>query len=396
MKRRPLLVLLVLLVAVALAAGALMAVPLLSPGPSPTTRFATARLVVSLPRAGARRPQTDGIMNAVRLAVAEVNARVVSRDTVFAIEVDARDSSDDAGVWREEIERANAESAVNDPATVAYIGPGTATAARVVAPIAARGSLVVISPVLTAPALTKRGYDDDLYAAMHPSGARVFARVIPADDVQAAAMAHWAKEGGLAPAAVVSDESAYGRTLAKAFGEAAGRVSLALAAGEPARFVYLAGTAVESFAERIPGLRQPAQSVVGGSEVLLSDAFLTRAGATAQGTVATFVGRPVERYSGPAAEFARAYRDRYAQAPDPYAIFGYEAARLALDAVSRAGADRSKVREAVFATKDFESALGTWSIDAQGDTTFASFQLYVARALPGQRIAWAWDREIKP
>lgn len=395
MKRRALLFVVALVTIIAVAAGAYVAIPLVSPTSEPT-RVSNARIVVSLPRAGARRPQSDGVANAVRLAVAQVNGRVVFRNTVVSIEVEVRDSSGDDGIWQESIERDSIERAANDPATIAYIGPGNLAAARLVAPVAARASLVVISPVLTAPAITKRGYDDDVYAATNPGGTRVFARVIPADDVHAAAMARWAKDGGLAPASVESDGSPYGRALAKAFNDAAGRVGLPLSSRDTPRFVYLAGGTIDSFAERLPQLRQGAERIVGGSEVLLGDAFLARARAHAQGAVATFVGKPIERYTGHAAEFARAYRDSYAQTPDPYAIFGYEAARLALDAVARSGAERAKVREAVFATKDFEGALGRWSIDAQGDTTFAALQLYVARPLPGDRVAWAWDREIRP
>jgi len=34
--------------------------------------------------------------------------------------------------------------------------------------------------------------------------------------------------------------------------------------------------------------------------------------------------------------------------------------------------DRAAVRDAVFATKDFNSVLGTFSIDANGDTTITT------------------------
>jgi ABC-type branched-subunit amino acid transport system substrate-binding protein len=221
MKRRSLLLGLSVVAILAVAAGAYVAMPLVQPESPRPTRVSTARLMVSLPRAGARRPQADGIVNAVRLAVSEVNGRVVAHDTVISIDVEVRDSSGDDGTWQESIERESIERAVNDPATIAYIGPGNLTAARLVAPFAARASLAVISPVLTAPGLTKAGYDDDLHAAANPGGTRVFARVIPADDVQAAAMARWAKDGGLAPASIESDDSPYGKTLAKAFTDAA-------------------------------------------------------------------------------------------------------------------------------------------------------------------------------
>jgi branched-chain amino acid transport system substrate-binding protein len=56
-----------------------------------------------------------------------------------------------------------------------------------------------------------------------------------------------------------------------------------------------------------------------------------------------------------------------------YAIYGYEATRVALDAIQRAGVkDRASIRDAVFATRDFEGVLGTWSFDANGDTSLTT------------------------
>jgi len=47
--------------------------------------------------------------------------------------------------------------------------------------------------------------------------------------------------------------------------------------------------------------------------------------------------------------------------------------RVALDAMRRVGKkDRNAVREAVFATKDFDGILGRWSFDANGDTTLTT------------------------
>ena len=59
--------------------------------------------------------------------------------------------------------------------------------------------------------------------------------------------------------------------------------------------------------------------------------------------------------------------------PEAYAAYGYESAKVALDAIRRAGrADRAAVREAVFATRSYEGVLGTWSFDANGDTSLAA------------------------
>ena len=71
-------------------------------------------------------------------------------------------------------------------------------------------------------------------------------------------------------------------------------------------------------------------------------------------------------------------RDR-TQTVDPYAIYGYETMALALDVLKRAGDkanDRAEVVKALLATKDRESVLGTYSIDANGDTSLTDYGLY--------------------
>ena len=66
--------------------------------------------------------------------------------------------------------------------------------------------------------------------------------------------------------------------------------------------------------------------------------------------------------------------------PDPYAIYGYEAMSLALDAIKRSGTgDKADVLKALFATKDRQSVLGTYSIDQNGDTTLTDYGAYKVR-----------------
>ena len=70
-------------------------------------------------------------------------------------------------------------------------------------------------------------------------------------------------------------------------------------------------------------------------------------------------------------EFFTDYAEKYGdKTPDPYSIYGYEAMRLALDAIERSETgEKADILKALFATKDRESVLGTYSIDENGDTT---------------------------
>ena len=77
-------------------------------------------------------------------------------------------------------------------------------------------------------------------------------------------------------------------------------------------------------------------------------------------------------YSARARRFARSFRAKYKRHPEPYAIYGYEAMSLVLDAIYRAiprANDRDAVRAAIFATRNRPSVLGRYSIDSNGDTT---------------------------
>jgi branched-chain amino acid transport system substrate-binding protein len=405
-RRAPIAVLLVaLLVLIAVLAGlvATSAFPPPSPSVSPgIAHVLAARIVVSVPRSGPRRAQSDGIAEAVRLAVAEMNSRVTSGDVSLILTVEVLDSSVD-GAWNAAAERTNLDRAVNDPSVVAYVGPSTIEGAKLVAPVALSEDLLVVTPTLSHPALTRRGYDDALYDALHPRGANAFVRTIPSDDAALRAMLRWATDRGLAPVFAQSDGTAYGDALRDGFDRLARAKGVeTVDSRDPrAKFGYFGGASAELLGERVARMRaeRPGLSLAGG-EAMLGEAFIQRVGEAGGGVVATFAGRPLEQYFGNAGSFFRAYRDHFLITPDPYAIFGYEAGRLILDALrrSRQGArlDRASVRDAAFQTRDLEGALGRWSVDAAGDITYATLQLYVVKALPGGRFAWSWDGEIRP
>jgi branched-chain amino acid transport system substrate-binding protein len=84
-----------------------------------------------------------------------------------------------------------------------------------------------------------------------------------------------------------------------------------------------------------------------------------------------------EDYGAEGAEFYDAYQAEYGKA-EPYAIYGYEAGQLILDVLERAEdpTDRASVVEAMFATQDRDSILGTYSIDENGDTTLTDYGVF--------------------
>jgi branched-chain amino acid transport system substrate-binding protein len=64
-------------------------------------------------------------------------------------------------------------------------------------------------------------------------------------------------------------------------------------------------------------------------------------------------------------KFVKDYRDRYKQTPDALAALGYDAAKILVDAMGRAGStDGVKIRDALAQTKDFPGVTGKITIDA--------------------------------
>jgi branched-chain amino acid transport system substrate-binding protein len=114
----------------------------------------------------------------------------------------------------------------------------------------------------------------------------------------------------------------------------------------------------------------------------VEDAFITAAGAANANDCchATFGGLPPEKLTGKGKEFVDRYVKRFGRMPEAYAVYGYECAKVALEAIRRAGVkDRDAIRAAGLSIKDFDGALGTWSFDANGDTTLKTMSGQIVR-----------------
>jgi branched-chain amino acid transport system substrate-binding protein len=105
-------------------------------------------------------------------------------------------------------------------------------------------------------------------------------------------------------------------------------------------------------------------------------------GARTKVTVATLSPEEFEKQGiEKAAEFFTSFEEEYGVSqPDPYAIYGYETMKLALDTLKAVG-DQANDREAVRkqlleSTKNRDSVLGTYDIDENGDTTLTDYGLY--------------------
>jgi len=72
--------------------------------------------------------------------------------------------------------------------------------------------------------------------------------------------------------------------------------------------------------------------------------------------------------------FVDAYKAKYSKDPAAVTALGFDGYLVALDAIKRAGSlDTVKIRDAIAATKGFEGAAGTVTLDANGDATKSAF-----------------------
>jgi branched-chain amino acid transport system substrate-binding protein len=102
-------------------------------------------------------------------------------------------------------------------------------------------------------------------------------------------------------------------------------------------------------------------TIVGGASLSRS-AFRRAAGEAAEG-----VRAPVSASVGAAGQgFARAYVGRWGEAPDDAAIRSYDAVRLTVAAIRKAGLNRARIRDAVRALSPWQGVEGTVRWNARG------------------------------
>src|SRR5207248_997050 len=100
-----------------------------------------------------------------------------------------------------------------------------------------------------------------------------------------------------------------------------------------------------------------------GPDGINETAFIDAAGKdNAEGVYSTTGGLGEKDLGPKGQDFYKKYRAKFNNEPEAYAIYGYEAASVAVSAIDKAATnDRAAVRDAVFATKDFDGVLGKWS-----------------------------------
>jgi branched-chain amino acid transport system substrate-binding protein len=356
----------------------------------------------SLPLEGAQRGQSTALVNGAKLALEQAGGKAGDYTIKYT---SLSDASAQAGNWTPELTSANARKAAQDDKTAVYIGEFNSGASAVSIPILNEGGVPQISPSNTAVGLTSdaAGADKGEPDKYYPAGTRTYTRIVPKDTIQGAALATIMKEDGCTNVAIANDKEVYGAGLARNVESAAKGQGLKIDFNEgidpkAANYRSLAsrakGDGVDCFAFSGTTSNNAAQifkdfsaaipdAKLYGPDGVAEAAFTdpkeggipSSVGAKTTLTVATLAP---DKYPPEGQEFFKQYGEKYGDdTPDPYAIYGYEAMNLALDAIKRAGSgDKEKILEALFATKDRKSVLGTYSIDENGDTSLTDYGVY--------------------
>jgi branched-chain amino acid transport system substrate-binding protein len=386
---------------VAVALGALLvALALLWRGNAPARAQALTAVTIysSLPLQGDSRALTQDIVSAEKLALSDAGGTAGGLAIKF---ISLDDSTAAAGKWEPGQTFDNARTAARDRKTIAYLGEFNSGASAIsILPLNETG-IPQVSPTNTYVGLTRSEAADvgepDRY---YPTGVRTYARVAQADHIQAVAIAKYLRVLRVRRVFLVHDNEIYGKGIARlvrsraraagirvvgfrAFdgrGSVGGGLVRAVRRSR-ASAVFFGGITDNGAPRLFDGLhaRLPRLRLLGPDGVA-EEAFTRRLsrGARARTRITDFaLRRPAFGAAG--RRFVMRFEARYHHAPGVYAIYGYEAMSLVLDAMNRAAPranDRTAVLAAIFATRKRASVLGRYSIDANGDTTLPRYTTY--------------------
>ncbi len=295
---------------------------------------------------------------------------------------------------------ANADQYAKDPSVVAVVGPFSSGCAAPEIPIlngAPGGPVAIVSPTSTYVGLTRtptRGSQEP--AAYYPTHRRNFARVIPADDVQAAADAIVAQRLGVKRVYAVDQGDIPSRLFVTYFLRAARRLGIAVAgrgSWDPGASSYdplasaIARTdadgvflAVPSYPQSVRLLTDLRTHLGRGVQVMAPDAFdpatAALAGAAAARMTCSQPGPANNRLGKEGKRFVASFSKRFGAKPSRFAVAAAQAVDVALGAIARSDGSRSSVTSSLFKTQISNGILGSFGITSTGDTTLNVVAIY--------------------
>ena len=359
----------------------------------------------SLPLQGSTRAISENIVNGEKLALSQAGGQVGPFKISY---VSMDDSSPVTGQWDPGATSTDAKDAAQDNTTIAYLGDYNSAATAISLPLVNAAGILQVSPASPYVGLTSSQFaGQDEPDRFYPTGVRTFGRLIPDDRVQGAAQASLLGSLGVHRLYVIGDENAFEAALASIVASDArgagiqivgndnvdtaardytGEVKKIVAA-HPDAVTFAGGAnagAVMLWRQLAAAL--PSVKLIGSSGVAVPT-FTTQLGSAAANTYLTTPILAPDHYPPLAQKFFRDYEARLGQPATPYALYGYEAMQVTLQAIRDAGShgdDRTSVIQAFFRIRNRDSVLGRYSVQADGDTTLSDYA--VDRVVGGQPV----------
>lgn len=345
----------------------------------------TLTIYASLPAHGADAPSGADAAFGMRQALTAAGGTAAGRRVKLVILPSTR--PEDAR-WDPGTVEANAERAVDDPTTIAYLGELDQGGSAVSIPVTNRDDLLQISPADGLTSLTRRapGRPRAGPERYYPTGQRTFMRLVPPDLDSGREIVRWLRERGsrrlvLLHGDAISDRELEAMTVAL-IGDGEPReitrvavrgddpddaddVVEEVASAEPDSIVFLGANGLATTAV-LSGLGRRLDGVpLRGGPPLVPSGELPGAPADA----CALTGIPQQSSLPPKGRrlLNELRRQGGGRPVGGEALLGYEAMRLALEAIEEGGPDRRRVRRAARAPRERDGAIGRYEITARGD-----------------------------
>jgi branched-chain amino acid transport system substrate-binding protein len=352
---------------------------------TPSVTGGTLSIYVSTPP-GTLAPEAQDVISAERLAFQQgAPGGKIGRFTIKLVPYKGGKLSD------------NARQAIGDSTTIAYLGELAPGASEDTIGITNAEDVLQVSPTDTALEETQHSAaipnSPNRYYESLSTNAKTFARVVPTDAPEAKVLVSEMGSLGVKRLYLKTDGTAYGAALAYAVRADAASSGIALAASDAlSDGVLYAGS---SERDAVVTLNRAAAGNP-TAKLFAPSALATASFASAMSPAAqrvTYISSPGFGPGNPlpaaAQPFVTAFKSAYGHAPSSQAIFGYEAMAAVMAVLREAGpsaANRNTVVRDFFNIRNRASALGTYSINNNGDTSIAPF--VIDRVRSGQLVPY--------
>jgi branched-chain amino acid transport system substrate-binding protein len=288
-----------------------------------------------------------------------------------------------------------ARTVIQDKSAIAYLGEVVPHSSYASLGITNADDILQVSPTDTALELTQStpaipGAPDMYYQSLSTYG-QTFARVVPTSGKEAKAQVQEMEALGVRKLYVGDDGGPYGVAMAYALKrDLGGKINLAGSQADADGIFYASNSPASAtrFFDKASAANPSVQLFA--PSALSDPSFASGLSATVRHMYVSAPGFLAQDLPPAGGNFVSQFKTKYGHAPDPQAIFGYEAMSAVLAVLREAGSqagNRTTVVHDFLALKNRQSALGTYSMNSSGDTSIAPFVF--SRLQRGQLVPFA-------